>query len=306
MSRLQREWRHLKKNKTLLAMSLPGIVYKLVFFYVPLVGLVIAFQKYNYDLGIFGSEWVGFQNFRFFFLSDQALRVTRNTLLYNAAFIVTTTVAALALAVMLRELTRRWFKFQQTVLFLPYFLSWVIVGYITLGFLDYENGALNTLLAAAGWEPVNWYQDAKYWPFILILLHLWKAVGFQTLVYYAGIVAIDPGYYEAARMDGATKWQMTRHITLPLLIPLAVILLIVAVGGIFRADFGLFYFIPNDVSFLYPATDVIDTYVYRMLRSVGDLGMSTAIGLYQSVVGLVLVLATNAIIRRINDENALW
>jgi putative aldouronate transport system permease protein len=165
---------------------------------------------------------------------------------------------------------------------------------------------MNTIFQSFGIEPISWYQEAKYWPFIIILIHVWKAAGFQTLVYYAGILAIDPGYYEAAKIDGATKWHMIRHITLPQLVPLVVILTIVAIGGIFRADFGLFYFIPNDVSFLYGATDVIDTYVYRMLRSIGDLGMSTAIGLYQSIVGFVLVVITNTIVRRINDDNALW
>lgn len=306
MKWLKREWRHIHRNRELLLLSIPGVAYKFIFYYLPLVGLVIAFKRYRYDKGIWGSEWVGWSNFEFFFQSDTAFRVTRNTILYNASFIAITTVVALALAVMMNELSRRWFKFHQTVLFLPYFLSWVVIGYITLGFMDYEHGALNTLLRAFGYDSANWYQNPVYWPFVLNLVHLWKAVGFQTLVYYAGIMAIDPGYYEAAKIDGATRLQMIRHITLPLIVPLIVILLIVAVGGIFRADFGLFYFIPNDSSFLYPATDVIDTYVYRALRSIGDLGMSTAVGLYQSVVGLILVLVTNYVVRKINDANALW
>ncbi len=306
MNWLSTEWKHLRKNRELVFLSLPGFVYKLVFFYLPLFGLVIAFKKYRYDKGIWGSEWIGLNNFKFFFQSDTAFRVTRNTILYNAAFIVLTTVGALVLAVMLNQLTKRWFKFHQTVLFLPYFLSWVVVGYITLGMMDYEHGALNTLLSTFGFEPVNWYFDAKFWPAILILVHLWKAIGFQTLVYYAGIVAIDPSYYEAAKMDGASKWQMVRNITLPILVPLIVILFIVALGAIFRADFGLFYFIPNDSSLLYPVTDVVDTYVYRALRSLGDLGMSTAVGLYQSVVGFILVMIANYVIRKFNDDNALW
>ncbi|MBB6734609.1 ABC transporter permease [Cohnella zeiphila] len=306
MNWMTRELKHLRKNKELILLSLPGLAYKFIFYYLPLVGLLIAFKNYRYDKGLFGSAWVGFEHFKFFFTSDVSWRVTRNTVLYNLSFIVLNTVIALALAVLMNELTKRWFKVHQTILFLPYFLSWVVVGYITSGFLDYEHGAVNTLIAKFGWNPVNWYQEASYWPFILILVELWKAVGFQTLVYYAGIVAIDPSYYEAARIDGATKWQMIRGITIPMLTPLIVILFILGVGGIFRADFGLFYYVPNDSSFLYPVSDVVDTYIIRTLRSIGDVGMSTAIGLYQSVVGLVCVVAANFIVRKINDENALW
>ncbi|QHW32976.1 sugar ABC transporter permease [Paenibacillus rhizovicinus] len=306
MQWLAREWKHVKKNRELLLLSLPGFIYKFIFYYLPLVGLVIAFQNYNYTKGLFGSKWVGLHNFKFFFTSDLAWRVTRNTIFYNVAFIVLTTVFALVMALLLNELSKRWFKVHQTVMFLPYFLSWVVVGYIATGFFDYQHGALNTVLASFGVDPTNWYQKASYWPTIMIVVQLWKAVGFQALIYYAGIIAIDPSYYEAARIDGATKWQMIRKITLPLLTPLVVILLIMAVGSIFRADFGLFYYVPNDSSFLYPVTDVIDTYVVRSLRTIGDVSMSTAVGFYQSVVGLVLVLVTNYIIKKINEENALW
>lgn len=306
MQWILREMKHIRRNKELLLLSLPGFIYKFIFYYLPLIGLVIAFKKYNYVKGLIGSPWVGFKNFDFFFKSEWAWRVTRNTVLYNLAFIVLTTIIALALAIMMNELSKRWFKIHQTILFLPYFLSWVVVGYIANGFLDFEHGAVNTLLSSFGIEAKNWYQEAKYWPAIIILVQLWKAAGFQTLVYFAGIIAIDPSYYEAARMDGATKWQMVRGITIPLLMPLVIIMFIVSIGGIFRADFGLFYYIPHDSSFLYPATDVIDTYVVRTLRTLGDLGMSTAVGFYQSVVGLVVVIVTNFIIRKINDENALW
>lgn len=306
VNRILRELKYVRKNKELILLSLPGAVYKFIFYYLPLLGLLIAFKKYNYAKGLLGSDWVGFANFKFFFTSDAAWRVTRNTLLYNVSFIALTTLVALTLAVMMNELSRKWFKVHQSILFLPYFLSWVVVGYIAMGFLDYQHGAVNTIMQLLGKEPANWYQEARYWPAILILVQLWKAAGFQTLVYYAGIVTIDPSYYEAAKMDGATKRQMVRHITIPSLVPLIVILLIVAVGGIFRADFGLFYYIPNDSSFLYPVTDVVDTYVVRTLRSIGDLGMSTAVGLYQSVVGLVFVVFTNCLIRKINSENALW
>ncbi|MBO9609652.1 MAG: sugar ABC transporter permease [Paenibacillaceae bacterium] len=300
------ECKLLYKNRELFLMALPGVLFKVIFNYLPLIGLIIAFKRYNYAKGLWGSDWVGFENFKFFFTSDNAFRITRNTILYNAGFIVLTTVIAVAFAIMMNEINRRWLKLHQTVLFLPYFLSWVVVSYVTLGFLDHKNGFLNQILMSFGADPIKWYQDSAYWPVIIVLVYLWKSVGFSSLIYYAGIIGIDPSYYEAARIDGASKLQMVRSITIPLLTPLIVILFIVAVGGIFRADFGLFYFVPNDVSFLYPVTDVIDTYVYRSLRVVGDVGMSTAVGLYQSIVGLVLVLTTNWIIKKINSENALW
>ncbi|MCY9663507.1 ABC transporter permease subunit [Paenibacillus alginolyticus] len=303
---LQREWKHFKRNQELFVMSLPAILYKLIFNYLPMLGLVIAFKQYRYDLGIWGSEWIGFKNFEFFFKSDNAFTVTRNTILYNMSFILLTLVFALTFAILLNEIPRKWIKLHQTTLFLPYFLSWVVVGYIVFGFLDHKNGFMNVMLQSLGDQPIKWYEQAKYWPFIIILTQIWKGVGFSTLIYYAGILSIDSSYYEAAKIDGASKWQMIRKITIPLLTPLIVILLIVAIGNIFRADFGLFYFIPNDTSFLYNATDVIDTFVYRSLRVVGDVGMSTAIGLYQSVVGFILVLLSNWIIKKINSDNALW
>ncbi|MFC4598770.1 ABC transporter permease [Cohnella hongkongensis] len=295
-----------QRNRELFLLSVPALLYKLLFFYLPLVFLIIAFKNYRYDLGLWGSAWVGFENFKFFFVSNAGWLVTRNTVLYNLAFMALTTVCALALAVGLNELKRRWVKLHQTVLFLPYFLSWVVVGYIVLGFLDHQNGVANQLLLGWGSQPVSWYRQAEYWPFILVLVHLWKSIGFATLIYFSGILGIDSSYYEAARIDGASRPQMVLRITLPLLTPLVVILLIIEMGKIFRADFGMFYFVPNDVSFLYNATDVIDTYVYRSLRVVGNLGMSTAVGLYQSVVGLLLVLLSNYVVKKINEENALW
>jgi putative aldouronate transport system permease protein len=300
------EWKHLSKNRELFLLALPAVIFKIIFSYLPLIGLVIAFKKYNYMQGLWGSDWVGLKNFEFFFTSDNAFRITRNTILYNASFIVLTTAIAVTFAILMNEINRRWLKVHQTILFLPYFLSWVVVSYVTLGFLEQKSGFLNQILISFGAGPVKWYQESAYWPFIIIVVHLWKAVGFSSLIYYAGILGIDPSYYEAAKIDGASKLQMVRNITIPLLTPLIIILFIVAVGGIFRADFGLFFFVPNDVSFLYPVTDVIDTYVYRSLRVVGDLGMSTAVGLYQSVVGFILVLTANWIIKKINSDNALW
>lgn len=304
--KLAREWEQFKRNKELFFLSLPGILIKLVINYLPLIGLIVAFKQYRFDLGIFGSEWNGLNNFKFFFSSEAAFQITRNTVLYNLGFIIITTTAALILAVLMNEVSGRFVKVYQTALFFPYFLSWVVVGYITLAFLEHEKGFLYHLFLSFGWDPVQWYQEADKWPYLLNGVQLWKAVGFSTLIYFAGIIGINPTYYEAAKIDGASKFQMVFRITLPLLTPLIIILFIIAVGGMFRADFGLFYFIPNNSSFLYTTTDVIDTYVYRSLRDLGDVGMSAAVGLYQSVVGFILVLSTNYIIKKINSENALW
>lgn len=302
----RRELRHFRNNRELFLLSLPGILYKLIFAYIPLVGLIIAFKHYRYDLGIFGSEWVGLENFRYLFSTDTAWRITRNTVLYNAAYIAATTAAALLLAILMNELRAKWSKFYQTALFLPHFLSWVLVGYVAYAFLNHSDGFINRTLQMFGMDPISWYQTAEAWPAILILVHLWKAVGFNTLIYFAGIIGINSEYYEAARIDGATKWQMAMKISVPLLAPLVIILLILSIGNMFRGDFGLHYFIPNNSGFLYGSTDIIDTYVYRALREIGNVSMSAATGFYQSVVGFVLVLAANGIVRKINPEHSLW
>ncbi|MEK4358275.1 ABC transporter permease subunit [Paenibacillus sp. FSL M7-1455] len=303
---IRRELRHFRNNRELFLLSLPGILYKLIFAYIPMVGLIIAFKNYRYDLGIFGSKWVGLDNFRYLFSTDTAWRITRNTVLYNAAYILVTTVAALLLAILMNEIKQKWSKFYQTALFLPHFLSWVLVGYVAYAFLNHADGLINRTLQAFGMDPVSWYQNAAPWPVILILVHLWKAVGFNTLIYFAGILGINGEYYEAARIDGATKWQMARKITIPLLSPLVIILLILSIGNMFRGDFGLHYFIPNNSGFLYGSTDIIDTYVYRALREIGNVSMSAATGFYQSVVGFVLVLLANGIVRKINPDHSLW
>lgn len=305
-SKWKHEWKMMKRQRSLLVMSAPAILFKLIFSYLPLIGLVIAFKSYRYDLGIFGSDWNGFNNFTFFFTSQTAWIITRNTVLYNGAFILLTTVCALLLAILLREIMGRRIQMYQTVLFLPHLLSWVVVGYIALAIFEPGKGLLHQLALSMGEQPVAWYQESKWWPLILPLFHIWKSVGLSALIYFAGILGIHPSYYEAAQIDGASKWHLATKITIPMLMPLVVILFLVAVGGIFRADFGLFYFIPNDSSFLYSTTDVIDTYVYRSLKNIGDIGMTAAVGLYQSVVGFVLVISANALVRRINRDNAMW
>lgn len=306
ISKLKNEFRQIKKNGELLFLLSPGALYILIFNYLPLIGIIIAFKNYRYDLGIFGSEWIGFKNFEFFFSSDIAWRITRNTILYNAGFIVFTTIAALALAVMLNEIGRKWVRVYQSVLFLPHFVSWVVVGYIVIGFLDHDAGYLNRIIMFFGMDAKEWFYDASSWPYILNVTNLWKGVGFATLIYFAGIIGINSEYFEAAKMDGATKMQMIRNITIPLITPLIAILFILSVGNMFRGDFGLHYFVPNNSGLIYSTTDVVDTFVYRALRTLGDVSMAAAVSFFQSIIGLILVLTANSVIKKINEENSLW
>jgi len=295
-----------KPHSELFGLSLPGLVYLFIFAYIPMFGIIIAFKNYRYDKGIFGSEWIGFKNFEFLFASDNAWRITRNTISYSFTFIVIGTITALVLAILLSHLGKNWIKLHQSILFLPYFVSWVVVGYIVMAFLDNSSGFINQMLVAFGGSPRKWYFEAGHWPFILIIVNEWKNIGFSALIYFAGIMGINQDYYEAARIDGASKWQMASKITLPLLAPLVTILLILSIGRMFRGDFGLHYFVPNNSPFTLPTTDIIDTYVFRALRELGDIGMSSATGVYQSVVGFVLVLSANYIVRKMNEDHALF
>lgn len=306
VSKNKNEWHYFKSNSELLLLSLPGFLYKLIFAYLPMLGVVIAFKKYRYDLGILGSEWVGLENFRFFFISDYAWRVTRNTVLYELGYTLIGTISALTLAILLNELTRRWIKVHQTILFLPYFLSWVVISYVSLAFLDMNNGFLNRMLEYFGLNTVDWYFQAWPWPYVLNVVAFWKRIGFATLIYYAGVIGINQEYYEAAKIDGANRFQMATRITIPMLAPLVIILLILAIGGMFNGDFGLHYFVPNNQGMTYPTTDIIDTFTFRALLNIGDIGMSAAVGLYQSIVGLILVVGANFVVKKINDENSLW
>lgn len=294
------------KNAELFLISLPAIIAFFFVAYLPMFGLIIAFKNYSYDKGILGSPWSGFDNFKFFFTSQDALRVTRNTLLLNGAFIVLGLAFAVALAVMLFEVSRRSVKVYQTILFTPYFLSWVVVGYLTYGFLNRDMGVLNVILKAFGGRPVDWYGEPKYWPVILIITYVWKSAGYLAIVFYTGILGIDATLYEAASIDGASRLEQVWYITISSLRALIIMMLILSIGKIFYSDFGLFYFVPRDIGTLYPTTDVIDTYVYRSLRVIGDLGMASAAGFYQSIVGFVLVLVSNLIVRHTSPESALF
>lgn len=295
-----------QKNKELFLLSLLPLLIIFIFSYLPIFGIVVAFKDFRYDLGFWRSDWVGFQNFKFLLTSQDAFRITRNTLLLNSLFIITLLITSIGFALMLNELKRKYVKIYQTVFFFPYFLSWVVAAYVFLSLLDMDLGLVNNILKHFGIEPVLWYNEPSYWPLILIFINLWKSAGYFTIIYYTGIMSIDSEYYDAAAIDGATKFQQIRTITIPFLVPLIIILVLLQIGRIFYADFGLFYQIPRDSSILYPTTDVIDTYVFRSLRKTGDIGMASAAGLYQSVVGFILVLASNLFVRKINPENSLF
>ncbi|WNR42638.1 ABC transporter permease [Paenibacillus roseipurpureus] len=304
--RLLQEFKHLRKNRELLLLAMPGFLFELVIAYLPMIGLILAFKYFRYDQGILGSKWVGLKNFEFLFKSQDAIRIIRNTLLYNMTYIVLGTLAALVLSIMLYEVSGRMVKVYQTTLFLPYFISLVLVGYITYAFLEHKSGYLNRLLQDIGLSPHKWYFETTPWLVILPLVAVWKSVGFSTLIYYAGIVGINTDYYEAAKLDGASRLQMIFRITLPLLKPLIIVVFILGLGNIFRGDFGLHYFVPNNAGANLATTDVIDTYVYRALSKLGDINSGAAVGFLQSVVGLITIVSANAAVRRIDEENALF
>lgn len=312
MGAFGRFFKDINKNKAMLVMVLPATLWFIFFSYLPMAGMVIAFKEYRYSrdgflASIIESKWVGLQNFKFLFSTNDAYIITRNTVLYNIFFIVLGLVIAVAMAIMLAEITnKKLAKIYQTGMFLPYFLSWVIVGYFVFSFLSMDRGVVNQMAGWFGIDPVNWYSDPTYWPIIIVVVFLWKSVGYNSVIYLAAIMGIDKSLYEAAMIDGANKWQQIRNITIPMLTPLITILTLLAIGKIFYADFGLFYQVPRDSGTLYNVTNVIDTYVYRGLKSTGEIGMSTAAGLYQSLIGFVLVITSNGIVRKFNKDNALF
>jgi putative aldouronate transport system permease protein len=302
----KKKWQQFKENFELLLLALPGILLFFVFNYLPMGGIIIAFKDFRYDLGILGSKWVGLKNFEFFFTSQDAFRITRNTVGYGLSFLVVGTIAAVIVALLLFELKNKIaLKVYQTTMILPTFLSWVIVGFITHILLDPVMGGLNQFLGLFGAHPVNWYNEVALWPFILVIVMLWKTIGMSSIVYYAALMGVDSQIYEAAIIDGASKWKQTIHISIPSLIPVITILSILGVGGLFRGDFGLNYQITKDLGSLYPVTDIIETYLFRGLRA-GEFGIATAVGLFQSVVGLILVVSTNLIVKRIDPERSLF
>lgn len=298
--------RKYKKSIQLTILALPAIVLLLVFSYLPMVGIFIAFKKINYVQGIFNSPWVGFENFKFFFSSNDAWLVTRNTLAYNIAFISIGTALSVLFAILLNEVTRvKLVKIYQTVFFFPFFFSWIIVAYMVYSFIG-PYGVITSVMNNIGMGSFNFYTETWIWPGLLVFINIWKGLGYTSIIFYAGIMGISNEYYEAAAIDGATRLQMIKSITLPLLTPLITIMTLISIGKIFYADFGLFFFIPREVGQLFPVTQVIDTYVYRMLRGSGDIGMSSAVGLFQSTMGFLLVLVSNHIVKKVNPENKIF
>lgn len=305
---MQNVFKKLKQYWPLYLMLLPGVIYLIINCYVPMAGIAVAFKQYNARSGIFGSPFIGLKNFEFLFKTNDAWLITRNTILYNLVFIVLGTVLAIAVAILLNEIRgRRAKQLYQTVILVPFLISMVVVSYLAFAFLSSGNGFLNnSVLPLFGMEPINWYNEPKYWPFLLVLINLWKSLGYNCILYYATICGIDRSLYEAAVVDGASRWQQIWHITLPCLKSTIIILTLMSLGGIFRSDFGLFYQVPMNSGALLEVTNTIDTYVYRGLMQTNNIGMSSAAGVYQSVVGCILVLTANLVVRKIDNESSLF
>ncbi len=297
-----------RKNKALFLMAFPGILLLFAFNYLPMFGLIIAFKNLNYAKGFFKSDWYGMRNFEFFIKTPYAFNITRNTILYNLVFIGLGTAFAVVVAIALNELrSRRASRVYQSIMFLPYFLSWVVVSYLVFAFLSVDMGFINTgILRALGRPPVEWYSNKAYWPFIIVGANLWKYTGYNSVIYLAAIVGLNTEYFEAALIDGANKLQQITRIMIPLISPVVVIMVLLGIGRVFFADFGLFYQVPLNTGVLFDVTNVIDTYVYRTLIMSNNIGMASAAGLYQSVVGFVLVLASNLLVRRLDPSKALF
>lgn len=288
-------------------MALPGLIYLFINNYMPLPGLILAFKKYNAKKGIFRSDNVGFKNFKYLFATKDAFVITRNTILYNLLFILVNTVLAVFVAILLAEMTSKLKQIYQIIILLPFMISMVIVSYLVFGFLSNDNGFMNnTLLPALGKDPVQWYMEKKYWPFILTFVNAWKVIGYNCIIYLSTILGIDRGIYESAAIDGAGKWMQIRKITIPLLKPTVIMMTLLAIGRIFYSDFGLFYQVPQNQGALFAVTNTIDTYVYRGLLELGNMSMSSAAGLYQSIVGFIFVLTANLIVRKFEPESALF
>lgn len=305
--RTGRRGAHTKMSLTLFSMMIPGFIYLIINNYIPMAGLVIAFKKYDYGKGIWGSPWTGFSNFTYLFKTQDARNIIRNTVGYNLVFIFLGTVLAVAIAIMLNNIRNAMSKkVYQTLILIPYLISMVVVSYIVFGFLSSENGMLNKLLSSLGLKTVSWYMTSKYWPYILTIVYLWKNFGYSSILYYATVIGIDSSLYEAATVDGANKWKQIWHVTLPGLRGTIITMVLLSIGRMFYTDFGLFYQVPMRSGLISSVTDTIDVYVYKGLTQLNDIGRSSAAGFLQSVLGFILVLTANAIVRKIDKDNALF
>ena len=297
-----------KKYMPIYLMALPGVLYFFVNNYLPMFGVIIAFKDLDFRQGILKSPWAGLKNFEFLFRTRDALMITRNTLVYNLIFIVLGTALAVFVAILLNEIRSKLAsRLYQSVILIPYLMSWVVIGYLAFAFLSSDTGFINkSILEPLGKEGISWYTDKKYWPYILVFVNQWKNIGFTMVIYLAAIVGISKDYYEAARIDGAGKWSQIRYITLPLLKPTIITLNLLNIGRIFYSDFGLFYQVPRNSGMLYEVTQTIDVYVYNALMKNTDYALSSAAAFYQSIVGFILIITANFIIRKISKENALF
>ena len=301
--------KELIKNRTLYLMALPGMLVLFFFNYLPLFGLVLAFKEFNFKDGIWGSPWQTpiFNNFRYLFESDGVIRATRNTIGLNLMFIIVGTIFAMMLAIALNEITHDLFKrLSQSFTFLPYFMSWIVVSVFIYGIFSTETGALNNILGNFGIGKIDWYTSPMYWPIILLFITIWKGVGYNSVIYLATLSGIDSSYYEAAKLDGASRWQLIRYISIPLMMPTAIILSLLALGRIMNADFGMFYGVIGDNSLLFSTTDVLDTFIYRNLRVLGDIGMASAASFYQSIIGFITVMVFNRLARSYDPDSSLF
>lgn len=300
-------FRELRRNYIAYLLVVPAAVYTFIYGYMTLPYMLIAFQKFNYKLGIWGSPWVGLDNFKFFFLSDRAWQVTFNTIRLNFFFIIFGTIFALLLAILFSELkSLRFSKIMQSTILFPHFLSWVIISYVIHSLFATNYGLINKTMTMFDLSPINWYSSPQYWVQILVTTNVWKDVGISLVIYLAAITGIDASLYEAAKIDGASRWQQIRFITLPLLMPTVIILSLLALGRIMYGSFDMIYAIIKDNGLLYPTVDVIDTYTFRALRTIGNPAQAMAIGLYQSIVGFILVFGVNWIVRKVSPDNSLF
>ena len=304
---MQSYLRDLNRNKVLYLMILPALIFFVIFSYLPMVGVYYAFTNYSFDGGLFGSPFVGFKNFEFLFESGILWKITKNTILYNIAFIFIGNSLQLLCAIFLSEMRIKWFKkTTQSVMFLPFFVSFVLVGAFVFNLFNTENGVVNTLMEQMGMQPYDFYVQTAPWKYIIVFFSVWKGLGYGTVIYLAAIMGISDEYHEAAKIDGASIFKRIRHITIPLLVPTFILLILLSLGGILKGQFDLFYQVIGTNGMLYDATDIIDTYVYRSLAVGFDIGMGTAAGLYQSFFGFILVLSVNGIIKKFREDYALF
>lgn len=300
-----------KRNKsdarTLNLMVLPGVILVIIFCYLPMIGIIMAFKNFNSNLGIFSSPWNGFDNFKFFFMSDDFSLLMRNTLGYSILFLITGNIAAIFFAIMCYNIrSTKMLKFYQTTAILPTFMSMVLISYIVYVFLSPTTGIINSALESFGIKGIAWYSESKYWPFILTVTNLWKGTGYASLLYYATIVGIDASLFDAAKIDGAGRWKQITHIIIPELSSLICLQIIMGLGHALGGDFGLFYQVPRNVGLLFDTTNIFNTYVFRALQKGTSMGRTAAIGLFQSVVGVILLLISNAVIKKIDAEKSMF